>query len=68
MSDDNQNVVATGKAGKKNFPDAKKYRECYAGCIKKTVGAIEDTLPPQENLSEGLNYFSLSFYFCFVTS
>lgn len=62
-----QAVISSAKAGSKTFPDAKKYWWGYARCIEKTMGAIEDTLPPQENLSGGFNYFLLSFYFCSVT-
>lgn len=56
-SDGNQNVLPQAgcnqliKAGSKNFPDTKKYWWGYARCMEKTVGAIEDTLPRQENLS-----------------
>lgn len=56
-----QAVISSIKAGSKNFPDTKKYWWGYARCMEKTMGATEDTLPPQENLSGSLNYFSLSF-------
>lgn len=58
-----QAVISSIKAGSKNFPDTKKYWWGYARCMEKTMGAIEDTLPPQENLSGSLNYFSWSFIF-----